>query len=542
MRAIANSWPGHNHWTFAIVAVTPLLIAWAVVFAAVPASRQEFSLNDDSAYSASLFGLLSGHGIDYFDWASSPQLGMWAWAAPFCLALGQSLVATRLSTIVLSILGTLALFDLLRREVGLESVRAAIGCLLFALNPLVFMLAGSYMTDVPALSMSLIALALFTRGLDTPSWPMLMLSTAFAVAAVSTRQNAIVVPVVMAYLTWLRPTRRAGKAPLVVAGGVFVCALATAYWFGTREDVVRYVPQVPTVDHAIRVIASLLMYLGVFVVPAAALTIQPRDIRKLLWPTAGVLAMALAWVAYLRFAHGRTLLEGGVFPYTGNMLTAFGSFGTSVVLGSRPVVMSESMRIGLTLVGCIGSGWLIIQAMRRARQGWPDALSLFGLLHVPFLFISMTFFDRYVVTFLPTALGLILWGTGEPSTKVNRLLSATLGVAMACSAVMLVHDWYAWNAARWELGRQALAQGVPAAEIEGGFEWDHFHAIREGRWRGETQIPAGLTLPFNAAYFAGLKGKCGLSFDPVPDTMVVASTTYNSWIGRQRHDFFLVCR
>jgi len=46
-------------------------------------------------------------------------------------------------------------------------------------------------------------------------------------------------------------------------------------------------------------------------------------------------------------------------------------------------------------------------------------------------------------------------------------------------SVGLMHDWLAWNAARWELGRQALAQGIATTDIEGGFEWDGWYACAD---------------------------------------------------------------
>ena len=66
----------------AVLAVTPALACWAVIFWTIPAARQNFPLNDDAAYSAGLFALIRGEGIHYYRWAVMPQLGQWMWAAP----------------------------------------------------------------------------------------------------------------------------------------------------------------------------------------------------------------------------------------------------------------------------------------------------------------------------------------------------------------------------------------------------------------------------------------------------------------------------
>ena len=87
----------------AALAVAPALACWTVIFWAIAAARQNFPLNDDAAYSASLFALMRGEGVHYYQWAAMPQLGQWMWAAPFAFAFGPSFVVTRTATIALSL-------------------------------------------------------------------------------------------------------------------------------------------------------------------------------------------------------------------------------------------------------------------------------------------------------------------------------------------------------------------------------------------------------------------------------------------------------
>src|SRR5207248_358482 len=138
---------------------------WIVIFADLPPHRQEFPLNDDWAYSRGVFGLARGEGIHYWGQPSMPQLGQWLWALPFVWLLGESHVGLRLSTLLLSGLGVLAFYELLRGEAGLPRPRAAFTAAALAVNPLWFVLSGTFMTDVPALALSLIALALYARAL-----------------------------------------------------------------------------------------------------------------------------------------------------------------------------------------------------------------------------------------------------------------------------------------------------------------------------------------------------------------------------------------
>ena len=74
--------------------------------------------------------------------------------------------------------------------------------------------------------------------------------------------------------------------------------------------------------------------------------------------------------------------------------------------------------------------------------------------------------------------------------------AAALAVYGAVS-VGLMHDWLAWNSARWAVGRRALAAGVRPTDIEGGFEW---HRIDElGRREFSLNLKTKL---FNEGPFA----------------------------------------
>src|SRR5262245_42207905 len=116
--------PDGNRGAAALL-LAPLAL-WVVLFTAVPPAVQDFPLNDDWSYAKGAFAFARGRGIHYFGWASMPLVGQWLWAWPFVQALGDTHVALRLSTIVLSWLGMVAFFDLLRHEAGLGLRPAAV--------------------------------------------------------------------------------------------------------------------------------------------------------------------------------------------------------------------------------------------------------------------------------------------------------------------------------------------------------------------------------------------------------------------------------
>jgi hypothetical protein len=146
------------------------------------------------------------------------------------------------------------------------------------------------------------------------------------------------------------------------------------------------------------------------------------------------------------------LQDGGLFPYTGNMLTRFGSFGDGLVVGTRSVIFGQGTMITLTPLGCFGAGCLIDRVAQciRERRGM-NALVMFGALHVPFLFFVFIFFDRYFVPLIPTIAYFCLSTHWRPK-PLNRMVTLLLVGLMAIISTVLMHDWLAWNSARWGAG------------------------------------------------------------------------------------------
>jgi len=519
-----------------LAAVAPIVasvVAWGVIFFCIPYRDQDFPLNDDWAFALSAFKFARGGGVDYFEWAAMPQLGMWIWAYPAISYLGTSNAALRLSTIVLSWIGISAFRDLLR-QAGLGPWLASFGASVLAFNPVFFMLTATFMTDVPALSFSLLALACYQRGLeDRGRWWFQAAGCVAAVLAGVTRQNALAVPVVAAILLWQRPSLRwkalSWAAVLIPA----VCCLATAAWFARQDGVVLYSPLAPDRRRILFLTVPLLITMGLAGLPAA-LMIFPR--RR--WPLLelGTAALgAVVWVGYCRLGSVRIL--GAVFPYVGNVLTSYGPFG-EYILGERPVLIASPWRIVLTGLGVLGAALLLARLRAGRAVEWVrQPLLLYALFQVPFLLISESYFDRYLLVFLPATLLILLRGA-EPTRR--DWVQGVVGLALfAGLALALTHDWLSWNAARWNLGRRVIAAGVPLADLEGGFEWDNWFDPHPDH-SASSSVDHGLTISFNSFRHPNLTGRYGLSFSPLPGAQVVDRQPYSAWLIKRPQAFYLI--
>ncbi len=570
--------PARSHWpvVMAVGLIAGLGILWAILFFVVPFGEQNFPLNDDWAFARGAFTFARGEGLNYSHWSSMPQLGQWLWAWPFIEVLGESHAALRLSTIVLSLLGMLAFFDLLL-QAGLRPARAAFVTACLALNPLFFELSGTFLTDVPALAFSLLALALYGRAFALASKNLpravdfLTLAVIVAVLGAISRQNTITVPVAAGLVLFGHPRLRFHPAWLLAVAIPAAAAVATHYWFKTRSDNYELLPKGGVDLGRFMLLAfTITHYMGLTALPVLVFEADVSSWRK---PTVlvgfiGALCLMVAgaifyghrldepnalrdwWNAWADHGFWALFKEDSFildkFPYLTNMFTAFGQFGLNeIVMGDRTEVLGRGLRVALTALGCVAGAALLVRASSRLRAGaWKNLLFLFAIVHVPFLFLPYVIFDRYYIVFMPAALYLATNPRLDTAYVPQRVLARrVIGIAILAVfglfSVALMHDWLAWNAARWTLGRRAVDRGIAATDIEGGFEWNCWYAPVPPFARRQDPR-SDLLLPYTNMMFGHISGRFALSFSVPPGATVLDREPYTTWLGPGRHDFYLV--
>jgi hypothetical protein len=68
-----------------------------------------------------------------------------------------------------------------------------------------------------------------------------------------------------------------------------------------------------------------------------------------------------------------------------------------------------------------------------------------------------------------------------------RIAAIVLAGIMAAFCIASTHDYIAWNRLRWELGNEALAQGVNPLHMSAGFEFNAWHNYDVFRARGKVE-------------------------------------------------------
>ncbi len=544
--------PGvQSRWGFPWV-ILPLLasvLAWGLLFAVLPPADQDFPLNDAWMYDRGAMFFAAGKGIHYSKINSMPQLGQWLWSVPFIALFSASHVVLRISAIVLGWLGLIAFYDLLRQE-QVTPPRAAFGAATLAFNPWFFVSQGTYMTDVPALSFALMGLACYGRALRWGHIHWLVPAVIITLMGVITRQNVLAVPLVAAYFLWRNRALRWRVLWLLAVLLPLIVGVATHLWFNSRPDVEPLGPQRPKPIMMFLIPYLIFHFCGLAVLPVLLAFSRPGTWRAFI-AALGVLLLAAWWLARNGASWPTAMPHGGLFPYRLGLLGLWGAGSEGLTLGdeTRDLLLSRGWRIGLTVAGCIGGAALIARLFQSSRErALLQPLMLFTLLQALLLFVSPAIFDRYFMFLMPGAIALLAIepaGAEVPSTRLRWIGGLAVLALVGLVSVGLMHDWLSWNRARWELGSRALAKGIPARDIEGGFEWDGWNdpAVARGEEPGHDPTahePRGLILEFTGHYYPWVRGLYALSFCELPDSTRVDAVPYSTWLPPRQKQFFLL--
>ena len=517
--------------------------AWLALTISTWPALQDVPLIDDWAFGRSALVFAESARIDYMNWASMPELGQWLWACPFVWLLGPSYLALRISAIVLSWLGLVAFYDLLRQQ-SMAPNQAALATAALAFNPLFFLLQGTFMTDVPALSLSLIALALYGRALGGRAvcWG---LGAVAALLAVTTRQNSLAAPAAVGVLLVRDPVRRRQLVGWIAVIVPIAAGLATHAWFQNRPDALRMIARLQPPDSMLLLPFVLVHSCGLVAVPVL-LGQKQRWSKGLTVAATLMLVMAAYWMLQEKY-----LPFDGLWPYLdGGVITPAGPGGV-LMQGEAAVVFSAPARGLLTLLGCIAGAILLVRlcAMRGDVGLRHNVLFVFTLFQIPLVLIVVDLYDRYLLFFLPAA-SLLAALTGRIE-RCRYFVGVSAIVLEAAFSMAMMHDWLSWRSASWALGSQAVASGVDPADIEGGLEWDGWwSSSAEPLNRSLADIVAqrareswsarGLTLRNTRIWFPEVRGRYALSFSVLKGARVLESRTYHCWLPPFERQFFLL--
>jgi hypothetical protein len=180
---------------------------------------------------------------------------------------GFSFTALRFSVLIFSLFGALALYWLLK-EVGLSDDSALLGALVMLAYPEFLVGSFQFMTDVPYLSLMLLALLFYVRGLARENDGLLLLGSAFSVAACMSRQPGILIPVTVAiFLLLTKRTLRPAQWFLLLILPVLADLSGLGWYYRQPGRMAQGVHNLPGIPLYLETAFYIAVYSGLLCLP-----------------------------------------------------------------------------------------------------------------------------------------------------------------------------------------------------------------------------------------------------------------------------------
>lgn len=474
---------------------------WVVLVALVHPVG-DFPLNDDWVYALAVKSVLE---TGYFQFPSPSMANVGPqvyWGALFCLPFGFSFTALRFSTLVLGLIGVVALYGLIR-QFKVDAKTALFGALTMAVNPIYFGLANSFMSDVPFITLVLIALYFIVRGLQKDSTPLILIGLVITYFAILIRQFSLVILLgfALAYpvkkgFTFLNLVK---VTALVLLGALL--HIVYQYWLmhsgrtpATDVHTIPYIYQPSLINSAKKATVGLI-YIGFFVLPFIV-AIWPSKFQSLDKKSKYLL---FAIIAYVLLLLGFLVITDQKLPLLGNILMDSGlgpltlrdtfnlKLNIPVIPQSVNIIWSVITFFSVIVVGAsiyfVGlathEAWLKYKKTECRETTAEYALILavaISYLVILLIVVSrFTFFDRYLLLFLPLAILLLANIKLKQSVTIppRYVIPGVIIVLYAIFSVGATHDFLEWNRTRWiALHDLVNNKKIPPRKIDGGYEFN----------------------------------------------------------------------
>jgi hypothetical protein len=293
-------------------------------------------------------------------------------------------------------------------------------------------------------------------------------------------------------------------------------------------------------DAGARIVSRALVslpYLGLWASPLIAgrvVTLAGGGWRPFSRETVAALVGMAVFTGAIAFAVSKYAVG---LPYLINVIN-WNGIGTLPLLGIKPSVYPAWVNplahwLGL---GCGGVlAWLGARAMWGLLRGPRDAALAVALIGSVVAgggyFLLQDFYDRYLLALTPLAI--VLAARSGPISRAGHAAAGLVCAALALYSLVGLADHLAWNAARWTAGRALMAEGVPASEIDGGYEWIGWHEFETAPPPPPLPPSGEPPLDFDKHYWMLLNPKSyWLAFTPLPGYSVHASVPYGNAGGR----------
>jgi 4-amino-4-deoxy-L-arabinose transferase-like glycosyltransferase len=447
---------------------------------------RETGLDDDWLYALMVRDLLKTGSYQPHAWSAANLPFQTYYGSIFALCLGYSFTSLRVSTLVLVFVGLIAFYHL-AREHRLNDTQAGLSMVALFASPLVLRYSFNFNTDVPFLMCLIIALLLYTRALRQQSYPLMMLASVAASAAILTRQFGMALPAALVSL-WILSKKRRAQA-LFVGAGVALPSMAAVWQFSLGMSAPTKIQERELHNTAAYLADAgalltntvlfrptvILHYLALFSLPFALLALvalayeikRPGDLGHADRGTARVLLAACTVYIVAGITQGRVVHHlSRLMPY---VYWEFANIGAS----QRAIMTLVTASGAIVYAGIFVRRYFPPERWRRVPQS-ERLLDLVSLFLLAQQLVYYKFGDRYLIVFLPFALIVVGRHLGGWLDRL-KVPVAIACVSMLVASAMWARALLAKNEAEWGAAERIQATGVESQRIFGLPEWNFYY-------------------------------------------------------------------
>jgi 4-amino-4-deoxy-L-arabinose transferase-like glycosyltransferase len=441
---------------------------------------------DDWTYAWSVEHFLRTGRIAILDWSAHYPIFQTIWGSGFARVFGFSFGVLRISTIVLAIVGCMALY-LTLRELEFDRSRSLLGTLVLAANPVFFVLSFSFMTDVPFLAMMNLAALCYVVGVKRDKSGLLWLGGLFAIAAFLCRQVGVAIPIALVPCLLQRGIGWKGFLRRLLPVLATLLVIGVFSWLEWKVLGRTSVMEKKTeglqwwftisfksyLKHTIEPILQVAFYASPLLL--AAVSLKPR------WWLLVVAAVAIVSAVLLHWGFGEVMYpldEHGTWN-TDELGDARGLMpGAGYGRGPMPRLTEPLRWLMMISWGVLVTGLarFVFKRDWRTNVGkrFRDAISspatiliVFGILQIAIILALWFYYDRYYLVLMPAMIYLSLKATQrmgllKPLAILCIALLATVSVAGTWD--MLRFDQFCWDTYN-----ELRMSGVPPRDIDAGY-------------------------------------------------------------------------
>jgi hypothetical protein len=479
-------------WAPLAAVLASIALAWGLAAASHTAGVPR---TDDWAWGRVALDLHRTGHIHLVGWGPMTMLGLVVWAQPWLAVLGPHVWVLDLSASVLVAAGLLAAWRLARLLAGPRGATVVVATL--AIAPGFLRDAASFMTDGPAFAVGTLSLLAGVEAAGAVGRRRAALEAACVGCgfwAFSMRELAVAAPLaVLVARWWSEPARRRMVGAELV--GLLAACLGFWAWRASLPGGQPYGGRPPVFTIAAALV-GVVFTTSLLLLPVLAATApswwRARHRAARLAGMGVALALAVVPIAYepRSWSHRYQWL-------TGDYLDPRGINGTKLLLGSRPRVVPAGawavVELAAVIAGAVVLGLLAeALAVRWRHRGAPPPTGAVGARAVAASLVlsggaiavaiahNGAVYDRYL---WPMVLaGAVLVARAFPVLPLWRWHAAAAQVALvavtafAGVSLLVTLNSDAFDGARWRLDGEVARGGVPAASVDGGFEWVGWHA------------------------------------------------------------------